>query len=195
MTSEEVVAAAVEVLHREGFRELTARKVARQLGVSTMPLFSCFQAMDSLVEAVEQEVTRRMKEYQRRPYTPNPMLNIGVGYVLFAQEHPRLLEFMLFRQPASPRSPEEGLAEAVRDILADHDQHHPVVGMVMEGTADGPDLDLLVKGRVFAHGLAMLALTGELGAMPQSEIIRLLQEAGEAFMGWKKSQEEKHTGR
>ena len=49
---EEIVAAAADVAREKGAQAVTARDVAAKLGVSTRPIFTYFDTMDQLKEAV-----------------------------------------------------------------------------------------------------------------------------------------------
>src|SRR5436305_14192158 len=52
LTREQVAAAALELLDRDGLEALSMRRLADQLGVGTMTLYGYFRSKDALLDAV-----------------------------------------------------------------------------------------------------------------------------------------------
>ena len=53
-TREEMIAAALKIVRRNGAGSLTAKAIADELGISTRPVFTCFGTMDTVKNEVRQ---------------------------------------------------------------------------------------------------------------------------------------------
>jgi AcrR family transcriptional regulator len=90
LSSEQVAAAALELLDREGLEALSMRRLAEQLGVGTMTLYGYFRSKEELLDAVIdaavadrepfvfdgtwQEQIRRLMHRSRRRLSRHPAL-------------------------------------------------------------------------------------------------------------------------
>lgn len=176
----EIVKAALELVREVGADALSARNIAKRLGISTMPIYSHFPGMTELEAEVKKQAVQTFMEFQRRPYTDNPLMNMAVGYVEFARAEPRLMELIFLQGQQSP--PPEGakLKDVLVQILGDQAQEPASQEML-----EIPRMEhMAYKARIFGHGLAMMVYSGELAHLTQDDIIRMLSEAGEAFMFW-----------
>ncbi len=109
---EEIVAAAVEVAKDKGAQAVTAREVAAKLGVSTRPIFTYFDTMDQLKEAVYDHVRTLYRSYVERGLSePIPFLGLWRNYLSFARDEPELYK-LLFLTPPSAES--QGAIEALK---------------------------------------------------------------------------------
>jgi AcrR family transcriptional regulator len=100
---DDVVRAAFEVVQQvgidQGLKILTARRVAERLGASTAPVYSYFNSMAELGQEVVKKARKLYLEYVNRSYTEQPILNMGIGTVLFAREQRELfLRSMFFEK-------------------------------------------------------------------------------------------------
>ncbi len=108
---EEIVAAAVEITREKGAQAVTAREVASKLGVSTRPIFTYFDTMDELKEAVYERVRVLYRSYVERGLSESiPFLGLWRNYLSFAREEPELYK-LLFLTPPSAES--RGAIEAL----------------------------------------------------------------------------------
>ena len=86
-----MIEAAFELVRREGYDALTARALAAELGCSTQPIMYRFPDLSELRE----EVYRRADEFHTRYILEGgDLLGIGLRYVRFAAEEPRLFRFL-----------------------------------------------------------------------------------------------------
>ena len=99
---EEIVEAAVEVAREKGAQAVTAREVAAKLGVSTRPIFTYFDTMDELKEAVYEYARVLYRSYLERGLTERiPFLGIWRNYLLFAREEPQLYTLLFLTPPSA----------------------------------------------------------------------------------------------
>lgn len=99
---EEVVKAALQVARKGGIDAVTAREVAKELGVSVGPIFTWFETMEQL----KAEVYALAKGYyrdriQRGLKGPIPFLGLWRQYLAFAREEPELYRLLFLTRPDS----------------------------------------------------------------------------------------------
>ena len=84
---------AFEIVRNEGLQVLTARKIARNLGCSTQPVYSAFGSMQALQDAVLQKARAYAIEYLLQGQQEGEeFLSMGMQYFRFARK-----EKVLFR--------------------------------------------------------------------------------------------------
>jgi AcrR family transcriptional regulator len=199
-TRDDVVAAALLVLERDGVGAVNARRVADAMNASTAPVYSNYANMEELIAAVLERATDMILEYGRRPWTEDLFLNMGVGFLHFAFDHPELFR-ALFLGCGQPRPQEPYL---VRAMLKDLDRH-PVLGdlpadhkqellfqasiyslgvatTMVNGSWDNPDLDLAVSWLRSVGGLLVRAALQSAGLPMPPEMEHQL---GEFVVPWR----------
>ncbi len=170
---EDVVAAGLAVVDRVGLDGLTARSVARQLGSSTAPVYSNFQSMEGLQEAVKARALEHLLEESRQPRTGNAFLNMGLGVLQFALDHPHLYD-ALFLCGEGCSDPERILVENFLDRMASF----PELAKV-----DAQERFIVLrKMAVFTHGLASEICCGRLGEADMPMMVVLMGEVGRAVV-------------
>ena len=92
---EEIVRAALNVARQQGIDAVTAREVAKELGVSVGPIFTWFDSMEQLKEAVYEEAKILYRQYLEQGLSkPIPFLGVGQQYIRFAREEPELYKVL-----------------------------------------------------------------------------------------------------
>ena len=116
MTKETILEGALQLIREKGHEFLTARNLAAFLGCSTQPIMYQFPNLDTLRELAYQKADAFHSEYILRG---EALLEMGLRYIRFAEEEPRLFRFLFqsgrfsgFSLEDLIRSPETG------DILA-----------------------------------------------------------------------------
>lgn len=172
-TREDVIAAGLAVVEKDGAANLSARRVAEELGASTAPVYSNFENMEELTVAVNRAVVAMLLDLTLEKHTSDPFLNMGVGVLEFAQRRPRLYSALFLHPRADCRA-----GDVVRTTL-------------LERMASLPELDrlqpverivLLHKVSIFTHGLATLIVTGGDRAPEWDAMVTLLSEVGHAIL-------------
>jgi AcrR family transcriptional regulator len=177
-SKEMIVKAALELTREMGWGTVTARNIARKLGSSTMPIYSTVKSMEEIEAEVVEKALEIMVEYQKKPYTPDPMVNIAVGYVVFAREEHNLFGILFL----SERAGEAGGvgAEARKGFFMRSFGAVPGVGdSLKEIPVESMD-SLILKSWIFTHGLAVM-VNSEILDLTDGKIADLILEAGGAF--------------
>jgi len=172
-TREDVVAAGLAVVEKDGVTQFSARRVADELGSSTAPVYSNFENMDELAVAVNQAVVDMLLELTEEKHTEDPFLNMGVGVLEFARRRPLLYSALFLHSkddcPAGPRVMETLLERMA--CLPELDRLQPVERIL-----------LLRKVSIFTHGLATMICNGMADEFSWDELVALLGEVGLAIL-------------
>jgi AcrR family transcriptional regulator len=188
VSKESILEAAWELIREQGGDKLNARTLAAKLGTSTMPIYSAIGSMAELDGLLRKRIYDALTGWQKRSWSANPMLDMAIGYVMFAKDEPRLFLY-LFGEP---------LDEAARGQAdAEHDVKNPL---------DAPEAEAMLKASpgyaqfigdlsrdtlnafvfrtwVFVHGLANLIAQGLL-ELDKAELVGHLEAAGGAFYAY-----------
>lgn len=170
---EEIIEAGLAVVSAEGLAQLSARHVAEELGASTAPVYSNFSNMEDLETAVKKCAVELLWEHTQVNSTDDAFLNIGIGVLNFAWDHPRLYA-ALFLEQDGKYNPGYELMERIMDVLAAMPQLASLEPMER--------LMMLKKMAIFSHGLAIDICTGRATRFPREELISLMAEVGDAVV-------------
>src|SRR5687768_10488279 len=100
-----LIDAAARLLAEEGPHALTTRRLATEVGTSTMAVYTYFSGMDELRHAVRVEGFDRLAGYLERvaPDPDDPMVELrqlGAAYITNAFVNPHLYRFMFMEKPS-----------------------------------------------------------------------------------------------
>lgn len=149
ITKEMVIDAAFSIARETGWENISARAVAKRLKCSTQPVMYCFSTVEELKKAAYERADSFHTEYLMRIKSPQILLEIGLNYIGFAAEEPRLFRFLFQSNYFT------GLS--IIDMI-DADDLSPVLTAMQQGM----NLDLertkevFVTLFMFVHGYASL---------------------------------------
>ncbi len=154
-TKEEVISAALNIVRTDGFEALTSRALGKQLGSSARPIFTVFQSMDEVQQAVIDAAKALYKQYVDQGLTwERPFKGVGTQYILFAVQEPKLFQLLFMReQPQVPDLSgvlpliEESYGEILLSIQKDH------------GISEQAAKRLYHHLWIYTHGIAALCAT------------------------------------
>ena len=102
---EEIIAAALELVSEKGMSALTARDLGTRLGTSARPIFTAFQSMDEVQEAVVEAAMKRFEEYAHKTDADMPIFKqVGMQMILFAKEEPNLYQLVFMSKNSDVKS-------------------------------------------------------------------------------------------
>lgn len=152
-TKEEIVNVALQVVREKGTAALTTRQIAAVLGVSTRPIFTYFQNMQQVQEAVRQAAQALYHSYIKKGLEQvHPFIGLGEQYIRFATQEPELYRLLFL--PLAPGSENKAMEEMER-----------TQNLVLEFLQQIYQLDEAAAKRFFrdvwlvAHSLAALIVT------------------------------------
>lgn len=170
-----VLDAAFSVLRAEGYPAVNARSVAQRAGCSVQPIYSCFDGMEALMEALYRRAMDFLDRFvEERADRDNYFESIGQCHIRLAAEEPEVFRFLFLSPYLRTRTFDQlysqfGREDVARTLRAD-------LGL----TADEVEtlyLDLML----FTHGIASLIALGGAG-FPPEEIHQKCDGAYHAFL-------------
>lgn len=175
---DKIINAAFEIVRKDGWSRLSARSLARELGASTMPLYSYLKSMEDLKKDLKEKTIDLLLEYQtKNTDKDHPFLDMGMGYLLFAKNEKNLFKF-LYEENYN------GLS--MKGHIEDRKFNE-----ILKVMKKDPDLknftakelkDVLLKMWIFVHGLSFMMIYGGVNDMSDKEIKRLIVETGFAVI-------------
>lgn len=119
ITEQMIVDAGFELAREGGMEHVNARAVAERLGCSTQPVMYHFQTIEELKKAVYQKADAFHSAYLMDIQDGNPMLQIGLSYIRFAQQEKQLFRLLFQSGSFSGKSLNDLIdAAELRPILA-----------------------------------------------------------------------------
>ena len=170
----QIIDSSLKIVKEKGFKQLSAREVARELISSTRPVYENFQSMDELKKTVLQKIVDLLYEYVTRQYTKNAFLNTGVGYVLYARDHREFFKVIFLEDNDASGIIDEMLKKLDKEIVKKVPE--------LKKLSHTERKDLLRKGWIYTHGFAVMVFSGYIKNNHDAYIIKMLSEAGTIFI-------------
>ena len=94
-TKEQITKAALGVVSEKGAQALTAKELGAALGTSTTPIFTVFNSMQEVQDAVMLAALERFEEYAHKAAHIKPVFKqVGMQMILFAKAEPKLYQLI-----------------------------------------------------------------------------------------------------
>lgn len=170
-----LIEAAARLLAEGGADAMTTRRIAAEVGTSTMALYTYFSGMEDLRRAMQREGFERLARYlDSVPPMRDPVARVsalGIAYCFNALANPHLYRVMFLQQPVEDDS---DIAPSTIQRLID------AVALATEAGRFSPG-DPWIRARqlwAMAHGIVTLQLAG---ILTQEDAIDCMTEAAENF--------------
>ena len=164
-TREEVIIKAKEIIAKTGWESLNARGLAKDLGVSTKPLYRMFKGMDEIKDEVYDNIYKFYDEFvTSRIDKDKALITLCVAYVEFAQEHKNLFKTLFLSNNLSWKS--------IDSVLDEKWNQSAIVNLVNKHgfTFDGAKT-LFMHIWLYSNGLATLLATNDIN-LDSNDIIK-----------------------
>lgn len=94
-TKEQITKAAIGVVSEKGAQALTAKELGAALGTSTTPIFTVFNSMQEVQDAVMLAAMEQFEKYAHKAAHLGPgFKQVGMQMILFAKEEPKLYQLI-----------------------------------------------------------------------------------------------------
>lgn len=98
VTREQILDAAMEITRNSGIDAVTARSIAAALGVSTHPIFTYFDTINSIKDDVLVRARVLYHEYILQGLDEKiPFLGVGHQFLILAKNEPELFKMLFFK--------------------------------------------------------------------------------------------------
>ena len=173
ITKEEIIEAAFAIVRQKGMSSLTARNIAKKLGISTRPVYSHFSSMKDLQKEARSKARELMLAYVAKPYTNCAFLNMGTGATFFARDHKALYKLLFMEN--------KDFKDLVKEFHFDLRRQMKKDERFTRMTQQERD-DLLNKMWIFTHGLASFICVGLIEDDSDFFIIKTMDQVGSAVV-------------
>ena len=178
---EHIIDTAYDLVRESGWSGLSTRALAKRIGCSTMPIYSQVRSVAALEGELLKRAHEALQSYQMRSFTDNPLLNLAIGYVVFARDERQLFRFLFLDKADQVGSGQfTGMRAAFEKNTVKAEQHSDVLN-ALDHIPVGSQESLIQHTWIYTHGLAMMVNAGMLGDCSDSVIQAYLNHAGGAF--------------
>lgn len=109
-TREQIIKAAFDIVREGSLDDLTARALGKRLGSSACPVFTVFENMEEVQQAVLEAARALYKKYIEKGLSEAiAFKGVGTQYILFAIEEPKLFQLLFMHEHAAVPSLEHVL--------------------------------------------------------------------------------------
>lgn len=183
-SKEEIIGAALELVRAEGMDALTSRALGTQLGSSARPIFTVFQNMEEVQQAVIEAAKRIYNGYIRKGLSEElSFKGVGTQYILFSMNEPKLFQLLFMTEHQQVPSLSSVLP------LIDENYEEILLSICNKYRMEKPSAQKLYYHMwIYTHGIATLCATKmccftgkEISEMMTEIFVSLLknQKAGE----------------
>lgn len=164
---EDIINKAYEIVEKEGFEGLNARRIAKELDCSVQPIFHNFSNMEELNRKVFEKICSKYREYlTSNSESEKEYKKTGLSYIKFAKDYPEFFKIMFMQK--TPLDVEEFM---MNDTVSDY---IITVGQKMTGLSYEEQKKFHLKVWIFTHGIACLVANKTVD-LKDDEIDRLLE--------------------
>lgn len=164
-----VVKVAVKMVNDKGWDSVNARSLAKQLNVSTKPLYRIYNSMDEIKSDIYNEIYRQYDEYiTSRIDSKKALLTLCIAYVEFASEYKNLFISLFLSNNLKWKS--------LDDVLDEKWNQSTIVNLVNKhGYSFDEAKSLFMNFWLYANGLATLLATNEIKIDEKEILVRLVK--------------------
>lgn len=174
ITINDILNTAFDMAREEGFRNVTARKVAAKAGCSTQPIFRVYKNMEELWAAVYGRAMEYFLSFYKdfAKTSSTPFVDLGMAYISFAMKEKNLFTMLFVEDLGVGKSLYEVLNGTEGNVLRE-------INKAKELGCSKPQ-DMFMRMWIFIHGAACMSLKGDYD-LGMDETGKLLEEAYRGF--------------
>ena len=168
-SKEKILEIGLKMVEKNGIESISARNIAKELGCSICPIFSCFESMDSLKDELLNLIFERYSNYIKEGMNSDERAFKGAGlaYIKFAKENKNYFKALFMNKTDNNL---EGLLKIDfnnKNILA--------VICKSTGLNKKSALKLHKYNWIFVHGIAVMVAT-DYCVFTDDEVSKMLTE-------------------
>ena len=103
ITKDKIGETAFALAKKEGIENVTARKLAAQIGCSTQPIFRVYANMSELYAEIYQKAISNFGDYYEnyKSEVDTPFLHLGLAYINYARDESKLFQGTVVKEDRS----------------------------------------------------------------------------------------------
>ncbi len=168
ITKEIIVKSGVKLIDKEGWQALNARSLAKQIGISTKPLYRIYNNMDEIKEDILLEISRQYDEFlTSRIDNKKALLTLCISYVEFANDYKNLFISLFLSNNLK--------WQKIEDVFDEKWNQSTIINLVnKQGFSFAEARELFLHMWLYANGLATLIATNQIKLDEQSIMVRMV---------------------
>ena len=169
LTKEAIIKKAVILINKKGWDSLNARDLAKELKISTKPLYRIYKNMDEIKEDIYKEIYKQYDEFiTSRVDNKNALVTLCVAYVEFAKTYKNLFVSLFLSNNLKWKS--------IDDVLNEKWNQGAIINLVnKQGYTFDEAKDLFMHVWLYANGLATLIATNNIDLDDKEIIVRIVK--------------------
>ncbi len=169
LSKEAIINKAVVLINKKGWESLNARDLAKELKISTKPLYRIFTSMDEIKEDIYKEIYKQYDEFiTSRVDNKNALVTLCVAYVEFAKLYKNLFVSLFLSNNLKWKS--------IDDVLNEKWNQGAIINLVnKQGYTFESAKELFMHVWLYANGLATLIATNKIDIEDKEIIVRIVK--------------------
>lgn len=172
ITRDMIIDASFEIARNTGAENINARTVSKKLGCSTQPVMYHFKTIEELKKAVYVKVDEYHSEYISGIHSENPIKDIGLNYIRFAEKEKNLFRFLF--------QTNEFIGKNIAELI-NSDELQPIIAILSKEVEVNIEQAKTIFRSLFliAHGYASMFANNEMTYEEQT----IVSDLGLVFEG------------
>lgn len=169
VSKETITKKAVVIINKYGWEHLNVRKLAKELKISTKPLYRIYSGMNEIKADVYKEIYKQYDEFiTSRVDNKNALVTLCVAYVEFAKKYKNLFISMFLSNNLSWNS--------IDDVLNEKWNQGAIINLVnKQGYSFEEAKNLFMHVWLYSNGLATLIATNQITLDDKEIIVRIVK--------------------
>ena len=169
ITKENIVKGAVKLINDNGWLNLNARSLAKQLGISTKPSYRIYNNMDEIKKDVLIEINRQYDEFiNSKIDSKKALLTLCIAYVEFANDYKNLFCSLFLSDNLKWKK--------IEDVFDEKWNQSTIINLVNKhGFSFEEAKELFLHMWLYSNGLATLIATNQIKLDEEKIMIRLVK--------------------
>ncbi len=169
VTKEAIIKKAVVMINKKGWDSLNARDLAKELKISTKPLYRIYQNMDEIKKDIYEEIYKQYDEFiTSRVDNKKALITLCVAYVEFAKTYKNLFVSLFLSNNLKWKS--------IDDVLNEKWNQGAIINLVnKQGYTFNEAKELFMHVWLYANGLATLIATNKIDIEDKEIIVRIIK--------------------
>lgn len=154
-TRDKIIQTALNIVQENGIESLSARTLGTKLDSSARPIFTVFQNMEDVQQAVLNAARNKYNEYTQKGLSQSPAFKgVGEQYIQFAKEEPKLFQLLFMSEKLDTMTVDNRLS------LDDYYDEIILSIQTQYGVSKNIANKLYRHLWIYTHGIATLIATG-----------------------------------
>ena len=181
ITKQMILEGAFRIMKRSGIRNVSARKIAEEIGCSTQPIFRIYKNMSEMEKELFDLASESFCEYYVNfpKGSAVPFVDLGMVYITYARTYRFLFETLFLTSERQDKSMYDLVNGFERGFVI-----HEI--RKMNESSSQMNSQIFMKMWIFIHGIACMVWSNDFD-LSDSEMKQMMTDTYQAFYGQSRS--------